>query len=609
MNLQQRIPFQPEIIVDLFAGGGGASEGIEQAFGRPVDVAVNHDPIAVAVHQANHPNTLHYTSDVFEVDPVAATGGRPVGLLWASPDCKHFSKAKGGKPRSKKIRALAWVVVKWAQLVRPRVIMLENVEEFLTWGPLRDGQPCPKRKGHTFKRWIAQLRACGYKVEHRELRACDFGAPTIRKRFFLIARCDGLPIRWPEPTHGKPDSPAVRAGKLLPWRTAAECIDWTLPCPSIFLTKEEGRAIGVKRPLAEATMKRIGKGVHRFVLNAAKPFIVGVGGRMGQTPARGLEQPFQTVTAKADSCLAVPIITEHANASTQRVMPADEPMRTQCAEVRGGHFALATATLVDVAHGEVGNNGSTRWGHGAHSVEEPSKTVTASGNQALVSAFLTKYRADNAGADAQVPFPTITANGESERPGGNPPLAIVAAHLEQANAGNGCLPRAADAPVSTITQKGCQQQLVASSLVKLRGDNVGAATDSPLHTISAQGFHHAEVRAFLVKFYSEGGQWQDCADPLHTVPTKDRLGLVTVDGTDYAIADIGLRMLTPRELFRAQGFPEHYIIDRTAAGQKLPKDAQVRLCGNSVCPPIARALVAANITELRAVEALELGAA
>lgn len=550
--------FGPELIVDLFAGGGGASLGIEQAFGRAVDVAVNHSADAIAMHAANHPQTAHLQCDVFEVDPLEATGGRPVGLLWASPDCKHFSKAKGGKPRSKKIRSLAWVVVKWATVVRPRVIMLENVEEFVTWGPLGpDNQPCPKRKGQTFKRWVSSLRRLGYQVEWKELRACDYGAPTIRKRFFLVARCDGLAITWPKPTHGKPDSPEVRKGKLLPWRTAADCLDFSLPCPSIFLTKEEARPLGVKRPLAEATMRRIAKGVFRFVLNAPKPFIVGVGGRMGQSPERGIDQPMQTITAKADSCIAVPVLTEHANASRAASWTPGEPLRTQCAEIKGGHFALATA-------------------------------------------FLTKYRADNPGSAADAPFPTITANGDSDRPGGNPPLAVVAAHLEQANSGyyegTG---RSVDAPVSTITGAGSHQQVVATSMVKMRGDNVGSPADAPLHTVSAQGLHHAEVRAFLIAYYGNEKDGRGLPDPMGTVVSRERFGLVTVDGTDYAIADIGLRMLTPRELYRAQGFPETYIIDRGVGGKKLPKDAQVRACGNSVCPPMARALVEANVGAFR----------
>ena len=505
-----------ELVVDLFAGGGGASLGIEQALGRSPDVAVNHSSDAIAMHQANHPDTVHMQCDVFEVDPLVATGGKPVGLLWASPDCKHFSKAKGGKPRSKKIRSLAWVVVKWAKTVHPRVIMLENVEEFVTWGPLGpDQQPDPTKKGQTFKRWVAQLRACGYKVEWKELRACDYGTPTIRKRFFLIARCDGRPITWPVPTHGKPDSIEVRKGKRHPWRTAAECLDFTLPCPSIFLTKEEGRAIGVKRPLAEATMKRIAKGVKRFVLDAAQPFIVGVGGRMGQSPERSINQPMQTVTSKADACLAMPVITEHANASRAAIWSPSEPLRTQCAEVKGGHFALATA------------------------------------------------------------------------------------FLEQANGGFYDGPgRSVEDPAGTVCAQGSMQRLVTSQMVKLRGDNVGAPTDTPLHTVSAQRFHHAEVRAFLIAYYGNEKDGRNLPEPMGTVVSRERFGLVTVDGTDYAIADIGLRMLTPRELFRAQGFPDSYVIDRGANGRRLPKDAQVRACGNSVCPPLARALVAANLADL-----------
>ena len=516
--------FGHEIIVDLFAGGGGASLGIEQAFGRSPDVAINHSADAIAMHQANHPDTTHLQCDVFEVDPLVATGGRQVGLLWASPDCKNFSKAKGGKPRSKKIRSLAWVVVKWAKTVHPRVIILENVEEFVTWGPLGPNQqPDPKKKGQTFRKWVAELRRCGYKVEHRELRACDYGTPTIRKRFFLIARCDGRPIVWPEPTHAKPDSIEVRKGKRLLWRTAAECIDFTLPCPSIFLTKEEARAVGCKRPLAEATMRRIAKGVKRFVLDAAQPFIVrtahgdvGTNGsrRWGNTEHDACE-PLPTITASRGFAVVAPMLTEHANASRAASWRANEPLRTQCAEVKGGHFAL------------------------------------------------------------------------------------VAAFLDQANGGFYDGPgRSVEDPAGTVCAQGSMQRLVTSNLVKLRGDNVGSPTDTPLHTVSAQGFHHAEVRAFLIAYYGSEKDGRECAEPMGTVVSRERFGLVTVDGTDYAIADIGLRMLTPRELFRAQGFPETYVIDRGANGRKLPKDAQVRACGNSVCPPLAHALVAANLGEL-----------
>jgi DNA (cytosine-5)-methyltransferase 1 len=480
--------FPRELIVDLFAGGGGASLGIEQAFGRPVDVCVNHDADAVAMHAANHPHTEHLRADVFEVNPLQATGGRQVGLLWASPDCKHFSKAKGGKPRSKKIRSLAWVVVKWATIVRPRVIMLENVEEFVTWGPLQaNGQPCPKRKGQTFRRWVAQLRKLGYAVEWRELRACDYGVPTIRKRFFLIARCDRLPIRWPQPTHGKPDSPEVRAGKRQPWRTAAECIDFTLPTPSIFLTREQGRALGVPRPLADNTMRRIAKGMRKFVIEAPQPFIVPLRGTHGHTSTHDVAAPLSTVSAQGTHhALVTPFLTEHANASRAASWASNEPLRTQCAEVKGGHFALCAA-------------------------------------------FLAKHY------------------------GGN--------------------------------------------------ESPGWPLDRPISALTTQDHHHL-VRAFLVKFYGEGGQWQDCADPMHTIPTRDRMGLVTVEGEDYAIADIGMRMLAPRELFRASGFPESYIIDRGADGRKLSKAAQVRMCGNAVNPQLACALAGVNVGELLRAEAV-----
>lgn len=507
-----------ELAVDLFAGGGGASTGIEQAIGRPVDIAINHDPEAVSLHQANHPQTMHYVSDVFAAAPRAVTQGRPVGLLWASPDCTFHSKARGGKPhrdrnQARRRRALAWVVVRWAREVRPRVIALENVEEFQHWGPLLDdGQPCPDRKGQSFVRWKKELENLGYVVEHRELRGCDYGAPTIRKRLFLIARCDGLPIVWPAATHAAPDSLPVKQKKLKPWRTAAECIDWSQPCPSIFERD---------RPLADATLRRIAKGVMRYVVNSPEPFIAGVGGRMGQSPARPVTKPFQTITAKADSVLVVPtlapFLTEHANASGQRNFGADEPLRTQVAQVKGGHFAL-------------------------------------------VSAFLAKHY-------------------------------------------GGVVGTAVDRPLSTVTTQD-HHSLVASSIVKLRGTSKdGQPITEPLHTVSAGGMHHAEVRAFLVKYY---GADQDprLEEPMHTVTTIDRFGLVTVHGEPYAIVDIGMRMLQPRELYTAQGFPPNYIIDRGTDGRELSKKAQVRLCGNSVCPPLARAIVAANYHEQVELEAV-----
>lgn len=533
------LPLAHELVVDLFAGGGGASTGIELALGRHVDIAVNHDPEAVSLHEANHPQTRHYVSDVFEVDPRAVCGDQPVGLLWASPDCKHFSKAKGGRPVSKKIRGLAWVVVRWAKVVRPRVICLENVEEFQTWGPLAaDGRPCPERKGTTFRRWVGQLERLGYVVEWRELRACDFGAPTIRKRLFLVARCDGQPIVWPAPTHGP------KGSGLKPHRTAAECIDWSLPCPSIFERE---------RPLAEATLRRIAHGIKRYVLEAAKPYIVRIGhtghGDSGKTHAA--DEPLSTITSKAEHLLATPTLIQtgygERPGQAPRVPGLDKPLGTA---VDGQKHALVAAFLAKHYGGVVGSP-----------LPEAIGTVTSVDHHSLVSAQLV-----GCGGRA----------GQSR-------------------------PRSADEPVQTITAKG-DTAIVTSHLAKLRGTSSSASAAEPLHTVSAQGQHHAEVRALLTKFYGRGGQDQDVADPLHTIPTHDRFGLVTVHGELYAIADIGMRMLQPRELYRAQGFPESYVIDRGADGRVLSKAAQVRMCGNSVCPPLAQAIVSANYGERQALK-------
>lgn len=542
---QFNLSLHRKLVVDLFAGGGGASTGMEQAIGRAVDIAVNHDPEAIALHTANHPQTTHYISDVFEIDPLVVTNGQPVGLLWASPDCKHFSKAKGGKPVSKKIRSLAGVVVKWANLpldIRPDVICLENVEEFKTWGPLIKRKittkdeagntvetwgefPCEKRKGQTFKRWVASLRKLGYLVEWRELRACDFGAPTIRKRLFLVARCDGLPIVWPEPTHAAPDSLPVRSKKLKPWRTAAECIDWSIPAPSIFERS---------KPLADATLRRIAKGLQRYVMEAAEPFIV--------------------------------------------------PLTHQ------GEKTLIAPTLVQTGYGE-------REGQAPRALDlhKPLGTVVAGQKHALVSAFLAKHYTGVVGSDMADPLATVTSVDHHS---------LVTANLIHMGHGEGKCGtkrfshgiRDVAEPLNTITAQGAAAGIVTSNLIKLRGTNVGSATDEPVHTISAQGTHHAEVRAFLVKYYGTD-QDPQLGEPLHTVTTKDRFGLVTVKGQQYQIVDIGLRMLTPRELYRAQGFPEDYLIDIEHNGKPLTKTAQVRMCGNSVCPPMSRAIVGENYSE------------
>lgn len=500
-----------ELVVDLFAGGGGASTGIEQAIGRAPDVAVNHDAEAISLHQANHPQTRHFCSDVFEVDPITVTDGQPVGLLWASPDCKHFSKAKGGKPVSKKIRSLAWVVVKWAKAVRPRVICLENVEEFQTWGPLGDdNRPCPLRKGQTFALWKKQLKNLGYVVEHRELRACDYGAPTIRKRLFLVARRDGQPIVWPEPTHAKPDANGKVPRGMKPWRTAAECIDWSVPAPSIFERS---------KPLAEATCRRIAKGIMRYVVDAAHPFIVPM-----------------------------------THSGGDRVHASHEPLRT-ITTARRGELALAVPTLVQTGYGE--RRGQSPRVPG---LDKPLGTVVSGQKHALVSAFLAKHYTGVVGSDLADPIGTVTSVDHHS---------LVAANLVHMGHGEG------------------------KDGTKRFSHGIRDVAD-PLNTITAQGAAAGLVQAFMVKYYSEGGQDASCADPMHTLPTKDRMGLVLVHGEPYAIVDIGLRMLTPRELYRAQGFPENYRIDRGAAGEPISKTAQVRMCGNSVCPPLASALVSAN---------------
>ena len=665
--------FARELVVDLFAGGGGASLGLSRAYRYP-DVAVNHNAVAIAVHQANHPETSHYVADVFEVDPVTATGGQPVAVLWASPDCRHHSKAKGGKPRSKKIRGLAWVVTKWAAAVRPRIICLENVEEFADWGPLLpNGQPCPARKGMTFRRWKRQLENLGYVVEHRELVAADYGAPTIRKRLYLIARCDGRPIVWPQPTHAKVGSEAERAGRLKPWRAAAECIDFDLPAKSIF---------GRKKPLAVNTQRRVAKGMWRFVLNCSDPFIVGGGGRMGQSPGRGIAQPFQTVTAKADAAIAAPLVTpfltEHANASTQRVFDAQEPLRTQVAQIKGGHFALVAPHLATIGYGEragqapraqdiqrplgtvVGTNKHAlaaaslvkfrRHSNGAD-LTTPLGAVTGGGeHHGLIAAHVTKFRAHSTGHALGDPLHTVCAGGDMQRPAGAAhAMGLVAAHLTHLTHHGERSGNAADEPMRTVTGAHRGEQAVVAAYFEqanggfYEGDGLGA--DLPLSTVTASGTQQRLVQAYLVKYYGEGGQWQGCAEPMHTIPTKDRMGVVQVVQVDasgmapemlerarevaaflrrhlpehfaepadlvlvggYVMVDITLRMLTPRELARAQGFPDDYALERgwfvdaKAPGgewRAITKTDQVRLIGNSVCPDMAEALVRANAADL-----------
>lgn len=486
-----------ELIVDNFAGGGGASTGIEMATGCSVDIAVNHDPEAIRMHKVNHPDTKHYCENVWDVDPVEVCGGLPVGLAWFSPDCRHFSKAKGGKPKDKSIRGLAWVALRWAGLVRPRVIMLENVEEFKTWGPLnRNHRPVKAKRGQTYEKFLSQFRELGYEVETKEITAADYGAPTMRRRFFLIARCDRKPIVWPEPAYGPKDSEAVKTGRLRPYAGAYTRIDFNRPCPSIFDTAEQIRekyGIRAVRPLAEKTMRRIAKGLKKFVLDNPEPFLITAG--------------------KTEDRMEAPVLIQYHSETSGK-------------EVRG------------------------------QQVTEPVMTVDASNRYGLVSAFIQKYYGGGykgPGADVQSPLPAVTARDHNS---------LCTAHLIQMN--NHC---------------------------------DGKDITEPIPTITAGDGHFGEVRAFLVKYYGQG-TGQDIREPLDTITANDRFGLVTISGTKYVIADIGLRMLEPKELYGCQGFPDDYIIDRDCDGRPYSRAQQVKRCGNAVCPPVPAALVRANLPEM-----------
>lgn len=569
-----------EIIVDNFAGGGGASTGIELATGRSVDIAINHDPAAIAMHRANHPETEHYCESVWDVDPREVTRGRPVGLCWLSPDCKHFSKAKGGKPKEKGIRGLAWVALRWAATVRPRVIMLENVEEFKTWGPLlKDGTPDPKHKGREFNAFVNALRRQGYQVDWRELRACDYGAPTIRKRFFLIARRDGQPIVWPEPTHGDPDSAAVKSGKLKPWRTAAEIIDWSLPCPSIFERK---------KPLAENTLRRIARGIQRFVIENENPFIIKVNHQGEQFRGQEIEEPLQTITSKNGWGVVTPYIARIGQTGfggDRMQYEAEQPLTT--ITTKAEHLLVTPILAVNTS------------GHPGSSPTEPIRTITTGGHHMLVMPHITKFRTGATGHEVTEPLHTVTSGAGSKRPAGAAhAMGLVTAFLAQyytETTPGEVRGQALEDPIYTIPTAN-RYALVTSNLMILRNNQFGQEVNKPIPTLTAGGGHVGEVRAFLMAYYgSSVGQKVD--EPLGTVTTRDRFGLVTIHGQDYQIIDIGMRMLEPHELFAAQGFPDTYIIDRDADGKSYPKSAQVARCGNSVPPPFAEALVRANLPE------------
>lgn len=552
-----------EITVDGFCGGGGWSTGFELAIGRPVDIGINHDADAIAMHKRNHPFTKHYNENIFEVDPYEATQGRPVGWAHFSPDCTHFSRAKGGKPVKKTIRGLAWVVAKWAGTVHPRIISMENVPEFMTWGPLcarrdKDGRiyktdgtlakkheyvPCSeqqlipdKRKsGQTFWAFINTMKSLGYECEWKILIASDYGAPTIRKRLFILFRNDGQPIKFPEPTHGDPNSEAVKSGKLKPWHTAAECIDWSIPCPSIFERK---------KPLAENTLRRIAKGIQKFVIDNPEPFIM-----CNNTNNIGadIDSPMPTITTGNRNYVVVPTLTQICQTGGgDRSSDIEQPLKTTASK---NEFCLVSPTLIQY-HAEQ----SEREVRG-QALERPLQTVDTANRYGLVAAFISKYFGGNyqgGGSAADEPLHTITAVDHN---------ALAAVHITQFN--NHC---------------------------------VGQKVDEPLNTITCGAGHFGEVRAFLVKYFSTGTA-KSVKEPLDTITTKDHFGLVTIKGVEHAIVDIGMRMLTPRELYNAQGFPIDYEIETDCYGKAYPKTKQVARCGNSVPPPFATAIVHANAPE------------
>lgn len=648
-----------EIIVDNFAGGGGASTGIELAIGRSVDIAINHDLNAVAMHTTNHPDTLHYCESVFDVDPATATAGKPVGLAWFSPDCRHFSKAKGSKPVEKEIRGLAWIVIRWALSVRPRVMMLENVEEFKTWGPLlvEEMRPDPARAGETFEAFCGMLscgipayhpalaeccefldilpdsqqaqqliNGLGYNVDYREMRACDYGAPTIRKRFFMVMRCDGVPVRWPAATHGDPKSPAVQAGSLAPWRTAAECIDWSISAPSIF---------GRKKQLAENTLKRIARGIQRFVLDNPTPFIV----KCNHTTTKGkydcfrgqsLEEPLQTITKTHGYAIAVPHLTKFRTGATGQ--PVTEPVPTVTAGTsrRPGGNGHALGVVEAALTPFLAGNGGSEYQAKPRPLDKPAHTILKQSRACVVAPVIARqfgasvgHRADEpsatitagGGGKSQLVTPTLIQMGYGERPGQAPrvlqlekPLgtitagggkfAMVAANMVKHFGGNYTGAGVAlDEPIHTVTTTD-HHALVTSSIIKMRGTNTGQPTDTPLQTVTAGGQHFGEVKTTLANEGYDEHRAQLTADFLREYCGEDCTGLVTVDGITYRIVDIGMRMLQPHELYRAQGFPEWYIIDRDYRGVKYPKDKQVARCGNAVPPPFAEALVRANLPEM-----------
>lgn len=577
-----------ELIVDNFAGGGGASTGIEMATGYSVDIAINHDPEAIKMHKANHPNTKHYCENVWAVDPVKACKGHPVALAWFSPDCKHFSKAKGGKPKDKNIRGLAWVACRWAGLVRPRVIMLENVEEFKTWGPLgRRHHPIKAKQGETFQKFVQQLTDLGYEVQFRELIAADYGAPTMRKRFFMIARCDGKPIVWPEPTHAPADSEEVKAGLKKPYVGAYTQIDFSRPCPSIFDTSEEIKekyGIRAVRPLASKTLDRIAKGLKKFVLDNPEPFIIQCN-HGGERRPNDIREPMPTITGKHGYGIVEPYMVQigQTGFAKDRSKDVREPLTTI---VSKNEHCLIEPTLAPYM-------GTNTTNHPGGNCKDPIHTITTGNQQCLISPTLIQYHSETSkdGVRGQAIKDPIMTVDSSNRYG------LVASFLHKYyDGGYKGAGETVENPLPTVTAWD-HNSVVTANLIQMNNHCDGKDIRQPLPTITAGDGHFGEVRAFLIKYYGQG-TGQDIEQPLDTVTARDRFGLVTIEGVDYQIVDIGLRMLEPRELYGCQGFPDDYIIDHDYTGKIYPRSEQVRRCGNAVCPPIPAALVRANLPEL-----------
>ena len=610
-----------DCFVDSFAGGGGASTGIEMATGHPVDVAINHNEAAIMMHQRNHPFTEHYIEDIWQVDPIAAVRGRHVKLAWFSPDCKHFSRAKGAALVDKKIRGLAWVVLKWAAAVRPDVIMLENVPEFTTWGPVRKGKPVKSKAGQTYQKWLSQLEALGYKVETRKLCAADYGAPTIRTRFHLIARYDGKPIVFPERTHAPRDSIEVKSGKLKPWRSAAEVIDFSLPCPSIFASKKEIKeqyGVNAMRPLKENTLRRIARGLDKFVIKSAEPFIVECNHK-GNGHTQGLDKPCGTITAKHSAGIIDPLMIpyhmhNHSNASgtdmndpvntvtgvgAQMVVNPivtpyaicnnagnaphgmDEPVPTV---TTGGRNILVAPTLIQY-HTEQSEK-EVR----GQAIDDPIQTVDAANRYGLSSVFLSEYYGNaRDGIGIREPMQTITAKDRES---------INAAWLTQYFSGEGHY-HSTEEPLATITTME-REGVTLAHLAHFKGKDKGQSCRDPLMTVTARdGF--ADVRTTIVKWdgQTDLGYWNEVRKMLNQYCeynlAEDEILLLNLRGVWYFISDIGLRMLTPRELYDAMGFPHDYIIDKDINGNPITRADQVARCGNAVCPAVAEALVRANL--------------